>query len=81
MALNDLMALLVAELADGDVPAPLTQRFTLANTWADLARLAEEPVPPEVEALLDGRGTIPVRPGLASAARTIRPTEAHHDHP
>ncbi len=79
MSLNDLMALFVAELADGDVPAPLTQRFTLANTWADLARLAGEPTPPEGDALLDGRGTIPVRPGRTSAAQTIRPTEARHD--
>ncbi len=80
MSLNDLMARLVAELADGDVPAPLTQRFTLANTWADLARLAGEPTPPAVAALLDGRDTIPIQPGRASAVRTSRPTEARHDH-
>ncbi len=80
MSLNDLMALLVAELADGDIPAPLTQRFTLANIWADLARLAGEPPLPQVAALLDGRDTIPVRPGRAPAARPTRPTEARHDH-
>jgi len=50
------------------LPAPLTQRFTLAHTWADLARLAGEPTPPAVAALLDGQG------GRA------RPTEARHDH-
>jgi len=80
MSLNDLMALLVAELADGDIPAPLTRRFTLAALWADLARLAGEPIPPAVAALLDGRGAIPVRPGRARAARPTRPTEARHDH-
>jgi len=80
MSLNDLMALLVAELVAGDVPAPLTQQFTLAHTWADLARLAGEPTPPAVAALLDGRDTIRVRPGRARATRTLRPTEACHDH-
>jgi hypothetical protein len=68
MSLNDLMALLVAELADGDIPTPLTQRFTLANIWADLARLAGEPVPPEVAALLDGRGVTLARAGRAAIA-------------
>ena len=71
MSLNDLMALLVAELADGDIPAPLTQRLTLAHTWADLARLAGEPTPPAVVAPLDGRCTIPVRP--IRAGRPARP--------
>ena len=80
MSLNDLMAFLVAELADGDVPDPLTQRFTLAHTWADLARLAGEPIPSEVESLLDGRDTIPIQLGRARAARPARPTEARHDH-
>jgi len=45
MTLNDLMAALVAELADGEVPAPLSTRFTLANVWADLARIAGEELP------------------------------------
>ena len=80
MSLNDLLALLVAELADGDIPAPLTRRFTLATLWADLARLAGEPTPPTVAALLDERDTIPVRPDRARAARSARPTEARHDH-
>ncbi len=80
MSLNDLMALLVAELVDGDVPAPLTQRFTLAHTWADLARLAGEPLPPAVAALLDGRGATTVRPGRACATRPARPMEVRHDH-
>jgi len=45
MTINDLMAALVAELEDGEVPAPLSTRFTLANIWADLARLAGEELP------------------------------------
>ena len=79
MSLNDLMALLVDELADGDIPAPLSQRFTLASTWADLARLAGEPIPPAVAALLDGRGVSPTRPSRAGTALFTRPTEARHD--
>jgi hypothetical protein len=50
---NDLMAALVAELAEGEVPQPLTQRFRLAYVWADLARLAGETLPPAVAAALD----------------------------
>jgi hypothetical protein len=53
MTINAAMALLVDELTEGDVPAPLTQEFTLANIWADLARLAGEEVPAEVLAILD----------------------------
>lgn len=45
MTINALMAALVAELADGEIPQPLAQRFTLANIWADLARLAGEELP------------------------------------
>ncbi len=33
MNLNDLMAALVAELEDGEIPMPLAQEFTLANVW------------------------------------------------
>ena len=50
---NDLLAALCDELAEGDVPAPLAQPLTLAFLWADLARLAGEPVPPDVAAYLD----------------------------
>lgn len=52
--LTALMAALVAELEEGDVPAPLRQDFSLATLWCDLARLAGEPVPAEVAAILDG---------------------------
>ena len=53
MTINDAMAALVAELAEGEVPAPLAQRFTLATVWADLARLAGEPLPAAVAAVVD----------------------------
>ncbi len=76
MTINDTMRALVAELGAGGVPAPLAQSFTLAALWDDLARLAGEPTPPEVAALLDGRAAVP---GLPSRARTARPTEARHD--
>lgn len=76
MTIDSLMRALVAELGAGGVPAPLAQPFTLAALWDDLARLAGEPVPPEVAALLDGRDGGPIGPGRVSAAR---PTEARHD--
>ena len=79
MTIDATMRALVAELAAGGVPAPLARPFTLAALWDDLARLAGEPTPPEVNALLDGRGTAPARPDRASPARPARPTEARHD--
>lgn len=53
MTINDALALLVDELAGGDVPHPLAQSFTLANVWHDLCRLAGEPVPGCVVAVVD----------------------------
>ncbi len=53
MTITDALAALVAELAEGGVPDPLAQRFTLAFVWADLARIAGEILPPEVAAVLD----------------------------
>jgi len=52
MTLNALMIALVAELEDGEVPAPLSTRFTLANVWADLARLAGEELPADALAVV-----------------------------
>ncbi len=51
--INDTLRALVAEMAAGDVPDPLAQPCTLALVWADLARLAGEPLPAEVATLLD----------------------------
>jgi hypothetical protein len=53
MPINALMAALVAELEEGEIPNPLAERFTLANVWADLARLAGEELPAPVAALVD----------------------------
>jgi len=52
MTINEAMTLLVAELEDGEVPAPLSTRFTLANIWADLARLAGEELPADALAVV-----------------------------
>ena len=52
MTINDAMAALVAELTADEIPAPLSQRFILANIWADLARLAGEELPPEALAVV-----------------------------
>ena len=53
LTINALMAALVAELEAEEVVTPLAQRFTLANIWADLARLAGEPLPAEAAAVMD----------------------------
>ncbi len=52
MTINEAMAALVAELADGEIPMPLAQEFTLAHIWADLARLAGEALPAEALAVV-----------------------------
>jgi hypothetical protein len=52
MTLNALMAALVAELADGEIPLPLAQSFTLAAVWQDLARLAGEELPADALAVV-----------------------------
>ncbi len=53
MTINALMAALVAELAADGIPEVLTERFTFACLWSDLARLAREPLPRDVAAVLD----------------------------
>jgi len=52
MTLNALMTALVAELEEGEVPMPLSQSFTLANIWSDLARLAGEELPADALAVV-----------------------------
>ena len=54
MSVNDLMAVLCDELAEGDVPEPLSESFTLAYIWLDLCRLAGEEPPAFLLALIDG---------------------------
>ena len=66
MTINDALAALVADLTADDVPDPLHQEFTLAAVWYDLCRLAGEPVPASVAAIVD-----PPRP-----ARSTRPVRA-----
>jgi len=43
---------LLEELA-AEIPDVLTETFTFAGLWADLARLAGEPLPADVAAVLD----------------------------
>ena len=52
MTINEAMAALVAELEEGEVPAPLSTRFTLANIWSDLAHLAGEELPADALAVV-----------------------------
>ena len=53
MTINDLLQRLYDDLEAGDVPTPLHQSFPLATIWLDLCRLAGEPPPAEVLAVLD----------------------------
>ena len=62
MTLNDLMTALVAELADGDVPQPLSKRFTLAAVWQDLARLAGEELPADALAVVGRALDVTIEP-------------------
>ena len=64
MTINDCMAALVAELAEGEVPRPLDQRFTLAAIWQDLARLAGEELPAEVAAVVEATVGLRIEPVL-----------------
>ena len=57
--LNELMTTLVDELAEHDVPDALSQPITLAALWADLARLAGEPLPRWVALALDDASHTP----------------------
>jgi len=69
MNLNDLMAALVAELEDGEIPMPLAQSFTLANIWADLARLAGEELPAEALAVVGRALDVTIEPVGARRGR------------
>jgi hypothetical protein len=61
-SINDLMAALVAELEEGEVPTPLAQEFTLANIWADLSRLAGEELPAAPRAIVGGPVPVTILP-------------------
>ncbi len=50
--INVAMTQLLHELAE-EVPGALTAEFSLACLWADLCRIAAEPVPADVAAGLD----------------------------
>jgi len=52
-SINMLMAALVVELIENDIPYPLTQELSVFAVWNDLARLAGEEPPAHVIALLD----------------------------
>lgn len=52
MPITAALTALYAELAE-EIPNVLTETFTFAGLWADLARLAGEPLPADVAAVLD----------------------------
>ena len=67
------MIALVAELEDGEVPAPLSTRFTQANVWADLARLAGEELPAEALAVVGRALDATIEPVGARRGRYAEP--------
>lgn len=75
--LNDLMRALVRELAEGDVPHPLSTRFTLSLLWCDLARLAGEVPPADVLTAADDCSFLPVPPLVPTTldARSFLPAD------
>ena len=70
MTINDALHALADELAADGVPDPLAQPLTLALVWHDLCRLAGEPLPPEVAALVAAPMPLP-RPRPVGC-RTVR---------
>ena len=52
-SINALMAALIIELIEGEIPSPLTCELPVFALWSDLARLAGETLPAHVAALLD----------------------------
>ena len=69
-SINLAMAALLVELIEGDVPASLTAELPVFTVWADLCRLAGEPVPAAVAALLDAPAAacLPAVPPVFHAA-------------
>ena len=69
-SLNVLMAALVVELIENEIPGPMTQELSVFALWSDLARLAGEPVPAAVAALLDAPAAacLPAVPHACRAA-------------
>ncbi len=73
--INVAMTQLLHELAE-EIPDVLTETFTFAGLWADLARIAGEPLPRDVAAVLDA----PLDLAPPTAAFTpLRGSYAAHD--
>ena len=53
LSVNALFSAFVSELVE-EVPAPLSQRFTLAALWCDIARLNGEAPPAAVALIAEG---------------------------
>ncbi len=51
--ITSALTMLIEELAADGVPNVLHESFTFAALWADLARIAGEPLPADVAAVLD----------------------------
>jgi hypothetical protein len=77
VTINSTFAALVAALVD-EVPAPLSQRFTLAALWCDLARLNGETPPAAVAIIAEGLPVAlpPVVPDASAEPRRERAVPA-----
>ena len=71
--INKLMALLLEELREGGIPDPLTESFTFAALWDDLARLAGETPPAIVRQFYEADcPDRPSEPGRAPDRNLVR---------
>lgn len=63
MTITNAVAALIEEMQEEGISDPLSCRLTLGAVIYDLCRLAGEPEPPEVAAILDAAAATPLRPG------------------
>lgn len=66
MIITETFRALVAELAEEGLPDPLTRPMALFAVWADACRIAGEPEPPEVAALMDAPAATLLQPSAAA---------------
>lgn len=70
MIITETFRALIAQLTEDGMPDPLHQPMTLFAVWADACRIAGEPEPPEVAALMDAPAAT-LLTATPSAARFI----------
>lgn len=71
MIVTEAFRALVAQLTEDEIPDPLNQPMPLFALVADLCRLAGEPEPPEIAALMDAPAATALRANVGSPARWL----------